>query len=141
MLELRYARFWRAASLVILILVLGATLMPAIWFWSDRVKLSGWLAHFDKWAHFLIFLGLAVWFAGLYRVQSYWRIAIGLLGFGLLIEICQRAVGYRSAEWMDVVADVLGILAGLVLAWLGLGSWCHRFEKWWIGRREVAMHD
>ena len=141
MLELRYARFWRAASLVLLILVLAATLMPAIWFWSDKVKLSGWLAYFDKWAHFAIFLGLAVWFAGLYQVRSYWRIAIGLLAFGVLIEVCQRGVGYRSAEWMDVVADAVGILAGLGLAWLGLGSWTRHFEAWWIARREGAALD
>ena len=141
MLELRYARFWRAASLVLLILVLAATLMPAIWFWSDRVKLAGWLAHFDKWAHFMIFLGLAVWFAGLYRASSYWRVGIGLLAFGVLIEVCQRAVGYRSAEWLDVVADGVGIVAGLALAWLGLGSWCRHFEAWWIARREGAALD
>ena len=141
MLELRYARFWRAASLVLLLLVLAATLMPAIWFWSDRIKLSNWLEHFDKWAHFVMFLGLTVWFAGLYRARSYWRVAIGLLAFGVLIEICQRAVGYRSAEWMDVVADALGILAGLALAWFGLGAWCRHFESWWTARRERAARD
>ncbi len=141
MLELRYARFWRAASLVLLLLVLAATLMPAVWFWSDRVKLAGWAAHFDKWAHFLIFLGLAVWFAGLYQARSYWRVAVGLLAFGVLIELCQRAVGYRSAEWMDVVADGAGIVAGLALAWIGLGTWTRRFEAWWMTRGAGASFD
>jgi VanZ family protein len=141
MLELRYARFWRASSLVLLILVLAATLMPAAWFWSDKVTLAGWAAYFDKFVHFLIFLGLSIWFSGLFRKSSYWRVGIGLLAFGLLIEICQRAVGYRSAEWMDVAGDALGILAGLGLALLGLGNWCRHFETWWAGRREDRAVD
>jgi sulfite exporter TauE/SafE len=84
---------------------------------------------------------LSIWFSGLFRISSYWRVGIGLLAFGLLIEICQRAVGYRSAEWMDVAGDALGILAGLGLALLGLGSWCRHFETWWAGRREDRAVD
>ncbi len=141
MLELRYARFWRAASLVLLATVLAVTLMPAVWFWPDKVMIAGWAAYFDKWAHFVIFLGLSLWFSGLYRKSAYWRVAVGLLAFGLLIEICQRAVGYRSAEWLDVAADALGIVAGLGLALVGLGSWCRHFESWWAGRREDPAVD
>ncbi len=141
MLELRYARFWRAASMVLLLLVLAATLMPAIWFWTDRVRLAAWIAGFDKWSHFIGFLVLSVWFGGLYRKRSYWRVAMGLLAFGILIEICQRAVGYRSAEWMDVVADALGIVVGLTIAYLGLGAWCQSFEAWLHGRRNGAALD
>ena len=51
-----------------------------------------------------------------------------LLMFGVLIEVCQRMVGYRSAEWLDVAADTVGIIAGLALAAAGLGRWCERFE-------------
>ena len=138
MLELHYGRVWRGASIVLLILVLAATLMPAIWFWSDRVRLSSWIGGIDKWAHFAAFLALALWFSGLYRVTSYWRVAVGLLAFGVLIELCQRAVGYRSAEWLDVLADALGIAVGLGLGWLGLGGWCKRFEAWWLNRRGQA---
>lgn len=141
MLPLRYARFWRASSLLLLGLVLAVTLMPAAWFWSDKATLAGWAAHFDKGVHFLIFLGLSVWFAGLYRQSSYWYVGLGLLAFGVLIEMCQRAVGYRSAEWMDVAADALGIVAGLGLAVLGLGRWCRNFETWWSGRREEPAID
>lgn len=135
MLELRYARFWRAASAVLLLAVLAATLMPAIWFWSDKVMLSRWLAHIDKGYHFVAFLVLAVWFGGLYRRDQYWRVGVGLLAFGVLIELCQRMVGYRSAEWLDLAADAVGIVAGLALALVGLGGWCRRFEGWWSARR------
>ena len=141
MLELRYARFWRAASAVLLLAVLAATLMPAIWFWSDRITLSRWLAHIDKGYHFVAFLVLAVWFGGLYRRDQYWRVGVGLLGFGILIELCQRMVGYRSAEWMDLFADAIGIVTGLGLALAGLGSWCRHFEYRWAARRRDETGD
>jgi VanZ family protein len=128
MLELRYAPRWRAASVVLLLLVLGAAVMPAIWLWPDRRELASWFGQIDKVTHVLAFAFLAVWFAGQYRPRSYWRIALGLLAFGVFIEVCQRLVGYRSAEWLDVAADILGIIVGLLIAAAGLGGWCQRFE-------------
>lgn len=130
MLPLRYAPQWRIASVVLLLSVLFATLAPAVWFWSDRVQLVSWLANFDKWAHVLTFVILTVWFTGQYRPRSYWRIAVGLTAFGMLIEICQRLVGYRSAEWIDLAADVVGILLGLAIAMSGAGGWSQRIESW-----------
>ncbi len=125
MLPLQYVSWWRT---VLLILVLVAALMPAVWLWPDRGKIVSWLGEFDKWAHAIVFALLAVWFAGQYRPRSYWRIALGLVMFGLLIELCQRMVAYRSAEWLDVAADGAGIIAGLLVAAAGLGGWSQRFE-------------
>ncbi|HSN52560.1 MAG TPA: VanZ family protein [Woeseiaceae bacterium] len=134
MLPLRYALRWQAASAALLLLVLASALLPAIWFWPDRVRMESWLAHLDKWAHVAAFALLAVWFAGQYRRAAYWRIAAGLVGFGVLIEICQRAVGYRSAEWLDIGADVAGIVIGLVIGLAGAGGWSQRFEDRYLAR-------
>jgi len=141
MLPLRYALRWQAASAVLLLLVLASALMPAIWFWPDRVRMENWLAHLDKWAHLLTFAFLAVWFAGQYRRGAYWRIALGLVGFGILIEICQRAVGYRSAEWLDLGADVIGIVIGLMIGLAGAGGWSQRLEQRYVTRGSEAGLD
>jgi len=141
MLSLRYALRWQAASAVLLLFVLASALMPAIWFWPDRVRMENWLAHLDKWAHLLTFAFLAVWFAGQYRRGAYWRIALGLVGFGILIEICQRAVGYRSAEWLDLGADVIGIVIGLVIGLAGAGGWSQRVEQRYVTRGSEAGLD
>jgi hypothetical protein len=53
----------------------------------------------------------------------------------LAIEVGQRMVGYRTAEWLDVGADTAGILVGLAIAFAGLGGWCLRFEKRMANRR------
>ncbi|HNP64272.1 MAG TPA: VanZ family protein [Woeseiaceae bacterium] len=123
------------ASLLILIMVLIAALMPAVWFWDDRVKGIAWFQSVDKWLHGITFLVLTVWFAGLYKVQSYWRIALGLLAFGLLIELCQRMVTYRTADWLDVGADAVGIIAGLAISLAGAGGWSQRLEARLVGDR------
>ena len=123
MLPLRYARHWRVASIFLLFLVLVATLMPVVWFWPNRREFVTWFIDADKWLHGITFVFLAIWFAGQYRPRSYWRIGIGLIGFGFLIEVCQRLVTYRSADWFDIVADVAGITVGLAVAMTGLGGW------------------
>jgi VanZ family protein len=134
MLPLRYALRWQAASAALLLVVLVSAMMPAIWLWPDRVRIEDWLAHLDKWAHLLTFAFLAVWFAGQYRRNAYWRIAAGLVGFGILIELCQRMVGYRSAEWLDLGADVADIVLGLVPGLAGAGGWSQRMENWYLAR-------
>jgi VanZ family protein len=115
--------------------------MPAIWFWPDRVRMVDWLTNLDKWAHMLTFAFLAVWFAGQYTRRSYWRIAAGLVGFGILIELCQRLVGYRSAEWLDIGADVFGIFIGLLIGLAGAGGWSQRFENRYLARGADAGLD
>ena len=135
MLPLRHARRWQLASLFILFLVLAATLMPAVWFWDDKDGAIRWFRHFDKWLHGITFLSLSLWFAGLYRKKSYWKVALGLLAFGLVIEACQRMVSYRTADWLDVGADAAGIIAGLLIGLAGIGGWCLRVEEY-IAKRQ-----
>ena len=131
MLPLRYARSWRVAGVALLFFVLAATLLPVGWLFKGAGSID-WLKHVDKLAHALTFLVLALWFAGQYR--SFWGIAIGLLAFGAVIELCQMTVGYRSADWLDVAANAAGIMVGLGIAATGLVGWCQRAEAWYIAR-------
>lgn len=135
MLPLRFRGVWRAGSAFLLLLVLAAMLMPAVWVWPDRGQLLSWFVGVDKWLHGITFAVLALWFAGQYGRRSYWRVAAGLLVFGILTEGCQRLVTYRSSEWFDIVADAAGILLGLVIAMAGLGGWSLRLEDWYLRRK------
>jgi VanZ family protein len=73
---------------------------------------TGW----DKSDHALAFLvlgllGLAAWPAAPGRLLS------ALLGYGALIELLQGMTSYRSAQWSDLAADVVGLVAAACL-WL-----------------------
>lgn len=128
MLSLRYARRWQIAGIFLLAIVLAFALAPPDWFRLGDPGSQFFIA--DKWLHGLTFVALALWFSGQYARHSYWRLILGLTAFGLLIEVTQRMVAYRSADWMDLMADLLGIGVGMAIALAGAGGWCLRFEEW-----------
>jgi len=102
--------------------------MPAVWFLEDKATALSWFQRYDKWIHGITFLTLSIWFTGIYSKAAYWRVGLGLLVFGLIIEACQRAVSYRTADWIDVSADAVGIILGLIVGAAGIGGWCLRAE-------------
>ncbi len=132
MLKLRYARRWQVAGIVLLVTVLALALIPPDWLWRNDRHPS---VVSDKWLHGFTFMVLAIWYSGQYAQQSYWRLIAGLAAFGLLIELTQRMLTYRTAEWMDLIADLIGIGAGMAIALAGAGGWCLRFEEWLDKRR------
>lgn len=141
MLPLRHARVWRTADAILLLAVLAFALMPSLWFLDRSLGSIAWIRHADKWLHAMTFLFLALWYAGQYRARSYWRIAVGLLAFGVFIELCQRALSYRTADWLDLAANGFGIVAGLLVAIAGAGGWCLRVERWHAARRSGPNLD
>jgi glycopeptide antibiotics resistance protein len=127
MLPLRYQRLWRFLSVLLLLVVLAGTLTPSVWF-DSKVEALIWFENVDKWIHGLSFLFLSIWFAGLWGRSAYWHIAAGLMVFGFLVEGCQLLVSYRTADWLDIAANTVGIMVGLVAATAGLGGWGPRLE-------------
>ncbi|WP_437757153.1 VanZ family protein [Sorangium sp. So ce1389] len=80
----------------------------------------------DKISHFAAFLGLE-WLLELALVETAAalrrRAAVAAsAGVGGLLELVQAALPYRSAEWLDLLADTLGALAGAGLLIL-LARW------------------
>ena len=41
---------------------------------------------------------------------------MGAVAYGAAIELVQIGLGYRSGEWMDLVADAVGVAVGALLA-------------------------
>lgn len=141
MLPLRHARVWRTADVVLLLLVLVFALTPAAWFLDDAARTISWMRNVDKWLHATTFLVLTLWYAGQYRPRSYWRIALGLIGFGMFIELSQRMLSYRTADWLDMGANTVGIIVGLLIAVAGVGGWCLRVERWHAERQTGSDLD
>lgn len=121
MRPLRYHYLWLFSSVILVGFVLYTTLMPGI---AGPVMLN------DKMAHALAFGILMAWFSGIFELRFSPRIALALLCFGILIEFLQLQLHYRSAELKDVLADLIGINIGWVLATIGLHRWAITLESW-----------
>ena len=121
MKPLRFRYFWLAGGILMLLLVLNFSLVPM---GGRNIGVT------DKVAHFLVFLVLMVWFCGVFRGRVTPWVALGLLAFGILIEVLQSRLPHRSAELLDTLANTGGILLGWGLAVAGLGRWTALLESW-----------
>lgn len=99
----------RAAFWVATLSVLVLSLLPT----STPLPSTGW----DKSNHVLGFAILAALGSLGYRRQEL-KVSVGLLAFGVLIEVLQAFSGYRFAEWGDLLSDMIGIALGILTAWL-----------------------
>jgi VanZ family protein len=122
MLPLRYPRLWLTLGWTAVVFAIVVSLAPISQLPQPGVS--------DKTEHFIAYLLLTLWFAGIYPRSRYWIIGIGLCVMGVLIEFAQGAMRFgRQADIMDVLANSTGIVAGLVLSLLLLGGWAQRIES------------
>lgn len=94
---------WTLAFGACALAVLTLSLMPA----PPPALGTGW----DKSNHLLAFATLT-WLALHAFPQRLRSLLLGLLAYGALIEILQSFTPTRSAEWLDLLADCVGILLG-----------------------------
>lgn len=76
------------------------------------------LPDWDKVNHLLAFLVLGT-VASFAQAPGWGRTMVtasGLLLYGAFIEIVQAQLPHRHGDWDDLVADVVGLLCGLLLA-------------------------
>ena len=102
---LRLAATWYAIGAVMLLGVAVVSLVPA-----PDIGVS------DKLSHLVTYFLLAGWFSllAINRTRLGWTV-IGLIAYGMLIELLQGITSYRYPEWGDVLANGIGVLAGIVL--------------------------
>ncbi len=90
-------RFWLLAGLICIAVLAFAPLQSDPGTGNDKIN------------HILAFLFLA-WLANRAFPGLKVRIWLGLLAFGLFIEVTQKFLPYRSFSWWDLMADGVGIL-------------------------------
>jgi len=103
--SLKLVRLWYLLGGVMLLLVGAVSLMPV-----PDVGVN------DKFSHLVTYFILGGWFGLLAtnRVSLGWTI-IGLIAYGMLIELLQGMTAHRYAEWGDVLANAGGTMAGILL--------------------------
>ena len=96
---------WLLATAMLALMVLS--LMPP----SPSLPSTGW----DKSNHMLGFALLAI-LGHLAWPGRRWKMLLGLLAYGGLIEVLQSFTPDRFAEFADLIADGVGLLSGECIA-------------------------
>ena len=122
MRPLQYRYLWLFGGMCLVILVLYTTLMPASS--SPSMLLN------DKAAHGIAFFAMMIWFCGVFEMRVAPLVAVALVCLGILIELIQQQLTYRSAELADGLADIGGIAVGWALAAAGFQHWATFMESW-----------
>ncbi len=107
--ETRWQRAWQ-----LLLLVLAAV---SAWFALTPGPPPLAASMGDKVNHIAAFAAMG-FAAALARPASWrhaWLAALGLLGYGVFIELVQSVLPTRTADIGDLLADALGAVAGLLL--------------------------
>ena len=88
----------------------------------------------DKFGHALAYGVLSAWAVMIFSTRRAWlRSSVALLALGIAIEFAQGALTTnRSADPYDALADLVGILLGLCIAWTPAANWLLRLEKRWL---------
>jgi VanZ family protein len=93
-------------------LILGVILMFISWQATIRNGISVPVANSDKVLHFLAFYTLSLLVDFAFPLRRFGAIKIiTLIGYGLLIEVVQSFLPYRSADMADLLTDIVGIAA------------------------------
>ncbi len=98
---------WILAFIICLVSVLSLALMKH----PPNLMDTGW----DKGNHVLAFTVLTFLGRMSFPTQRL-RLLLGLLAYGVLIENLQFMTGYRFSEYQDLLADVVGMALGYLLA-------------------------
>lgn len=113
-LNARLRRAVRVSTWLIAITVMALALVPL-------PRIPG-LGHGDKLVHGIVFLVIALLSAVGWPRVRFAVLAAALVAFGAAIEVLQGLTGWRSAEWLDLAADAIGVIMGLGLARLIAGE-------------------
>lgn len=92
------------------------------------------IAYFDKFEHALAYGLLGAWFAAILP-RHHGRVFVGLMLLGGAIEVLQSLTVYRDGDVVDMVADIIGIAAGLAVARIGMMRWLNHIDRHAFARR------
>jgi len=110
MRSLKLTGLWQAMGWVYVALVIYYSLDPSP---PELPSFQG----ADKLVHLSVYAIMMLWFGFIYlRGQRLLLLAVLFVLLGIVLELVQRATGYRSMEPLDMIANAGGVCLGGLLA-------------------------
>lgn len=111
MKKLKLINYWQGLGFALIMLV---TLLSLIEIKSGPNPISG----LDKVVHFFIYFSLSSYYVQMVELKKkqLFKIILAFILMGLLIEVFQHFVPWRSFELLDLLANSCGALMGTYLA-------------------------
>lgn len=104
--HLAMQRLWFSVGLLMLLVIAVVSLIPI----DQPLPMRG----ADKFEHVLAYFVLMYWW-GMVQPRRLWAWLLFLPLFGLALELMQALTPYRFMEWRDAVANMAGVVLGLVI--------------------------
>lgn len=108
MVQFLNSRLFKVLFVIACLAIFTMSLMPG----KQLPKGLPW----DKALHFIGYAGLAFLARMGSKKHPSWQIVIGCIAFSLLIEFLQQFIPNRGFEWLDLVANSLGVVFGVLIA-------------------------
>jgi VanZ family protein len=119
--SLHYFKLWQTIGWLLVAAVIYLTLTPS----PPHIDV---LTH-DKLQHGLGYLCLMLWFGQLYKPARHLQLAVSLIFLGIVLEVLQGVSGLRQFEFLDMLANSVGVLIGWLLNRTLLGTLLLRLEQ------------
>lgn len=123
--ELRYRKLWLGIGYLLIVVVVYLSLT------SNPVQIDTSLPYQDKLFHALAYFFMTFWFMQIYHIRHHvFQWVIFFISLGLLLEYLQGFDSNRFSEVGDMIANTLGVMVAVALAWTPLRFILARFERY-----------
>jgi len=122
---LKWSRMWWTVGYLLVAFVVAVSLLPP----GNLPQVDiDWI---DKLFHFAAYLVLMLWFVQINPRHRYGFIMRLFIKMGLALEVAHGLIGYRMFDVWDMVANVLGVVAGWGLGAAGVNRVFAGIERVW----------
>lgn len=124
---LAFRRAWQGLILLLVLAIAAGSLLP-----MPSLTVA---AGVDKLEHFIGYFALALLGSGIVTRERLWVVMARCFAFGAVIELLQGTLtSGRTADWADIAANGLGVIAAWAVTAGGRAGWARHVEAW-LARR------